>query len=84
MYKNCTNTTPAISSLPPTLTADAPSHPTPTNTEEEPPKETEVDSSSLTSGGDKSPKQRHAYRDYPHDRVMTGSPLLSSMEEAYQ
>eukprot|EP00957_Ditylum_brightwellii_P049352 3744280-Ditylum_brightwellii.AAC.1 len=37
-YKNCTNATPAISSPPSMPTTDTPSHPTPTNTEEEPPK----------------------------------------------
>ncbi|MGB2303383.1 MAG: hypothetical protein ACPH6D_02240, partial [Candidatus Puniceispirillales bacterium] len=28
--------------------------------------------------------QHCTYRDYPHDGVMTGSPLFSSMEEAFQ
>eukprot|EP00957_Ditylum_brightwellii_P019858 1498523-Ditylum_brightwellii.AAC.1 len=65
-------------------TADTPSHPTPTNTEDEPPKETEVDSSFLASGGDKTPTQRCTYEDYPHDRVMTGLPLFSSVEEVFQ
>eukprot|EP00957_Ditylum_brightwellii_P061296 4652385-Ditylum_brightwellii.AAC.1 len=37
-YKNDASTAPAISSPPSMPTADTPSHPTPTNTEEEPPK----------------------------------------------
>eukprot|EP00957_Ditylum_brightwellii_P176098 13409130-Ditylum_brightwellii.AAC.1 len=58
-YKHCTNTTPAISSPPSMSTTDTPSHPTPTNTEEELPKEAELDSSFLASGGDKSSTQCH-------------------------